>query len=221
MTNSDFWDFVNSIDFDRPTAEVKAEIVLETSPARVKRVDNKARELEHKLRHTALDHDSKPDYVSEEVMAETAGAVIAKGRDRYEEVLEDPELFWNEEYENWGESPIFTSYIPYRSEYAKVTDAYYRQRAKNIAKDYGAVADNEKYAEDYRRKAATVFSMLEEGVPALAGRSRKNDHSDDDIDYTPELMAEYAEDLEDDVEPRHVKRLIRDFRLYRQGYYDA
>lgn len=219
-TEEDVWDLVQNLNFSRDKEEVVAEIALNLGPGKLKCLRGKVTELENELRDEALDHEDKPDWVSEDGMAESAGAVVAKGRIRYYEVLNNPSLFWAEEYEDHG-NPILSSYLPFRKDYAKFTDAHYRHRGERWAEEYKEIAENEKYAEDYREKARVLYGMLDEGVSALAGRSKYNSYLDDDTDYDTDLMIRYAEALEDDVEPRHVKRLVRDFELFREGYYDA
>ena len=217
------WDLVSEIDFTRDKHEVEAEIAIETSVADLKRLHYAIDMLEEKMRKAAVQASNKPDWVSEDGLAETISAIIAKGKEAYQSILEDPKRFWSEEYDDW-EDPCIHSYLPFREDYAKFTDSYYYDQCDRYAEEYEALATNDKYAEDFQAKAYVLARMLNSPVQSFAGRfhlsSLLNSLHDDELTYDADLMCEYADDLDREVPARYVNRLARDFRLYRQAYFN-
>lgn len=214
------WCIVDQIDFDRDKHAVKAEIAGHIGPRTLSRVLDTINNLEHDMNSTVTLHEDRPGYVSEDGMSETTLAIIAKGRAAYETILENPGLYWSEEY-GAHDGHVITSYLPFRDDYAKFADTYYYDKGEYLAERYASIADSEEYSEAYRNKASVLCDMLSNPVVALAGRHHYNHALDNDTTYDAALMCAYAEDLDNVVPARHLKRVARDFKLFRQSYFRA
>ena len=220
VRTSAVWELISEIDFTRDKHEVEAEIAIETSVADLKRLHYAIDMLEEKMRNAAVQASNKPDWISEDGLAETISAIIAKGKEAYQSILEDPERLWSEEYDDW-EDPCIHSYLPFREDYAKFTDSYYHDQGNHYAEEYEALVTSDKYTEDFQAKAYLLARMLNSPIQSFAGRSHLNSLHDDELTYDADLMCEYADDLDSEVPARYVKRLARDFRLYRQAYFNV
>ena len=212
MTNERFWEIVDFVNWPRDDyKEVEAELLFSLSPNEVNEfrdeLDRRTSKVGNAFDET-YDEADADFYVSGDGFSDLKNHVVGRGKSYYEDRLENPEKLLDDMRENnFVES--FSYAIPYRTDYEKIGQQYYRYRSSSYVDRFQKIADTEKFAESYREKAKWLANAMDE-FPNVKPRWFDCDGEDELLDRLVEL----EEDLSDDVKGVPVKNLVRDYRRY-------
>jgi hypothetical protein len=220
MTDERFWEIVESVDWPvEDTDKAKVEILMNTAPAEVEELRNKMDETAAALRRAfeeEREHMDEDFYVSEDGLDDCVNHIVGLGYETFERELLSPSLIV-ERYREKDFTESFSYAIPYPTEYDKLGTDFYIYRSDRYVNQYDEIARNEKFSEDYRRKAMFMKETLED-FPQIRGTAsylQRHDMIDENSeDAVLDWMYRTEEELSDDINGWPVRNLVSDYRTY-------
>jgi hypothetical protein len=220
MTDERFWEIVDSVDWPvEDTDAAKVEILMNTAPAEIKEFRDKMDEKTGALRRAFDEERERMDegfYVSGDGLDDCVNHIVGLGYETFERELLSPSLVV-ERYREKNFTESFSYAVPYATEYEKLGTEYYQYRSDRYVGEYDEIATNEKFSEDYRRKAMFMKETLED-FPQIRGTAnylqRHNMIDEDSEEALLDWMHETEEELSDDINGWPVRNLVSDYRTY-------
>jgi hypothetical protein len=220
MTDERFWDIVDSVGWPvEDTDAAKVEILMNTAPAEIKEFRNELDERTSKLREffdEAREDMDEDFYVSGDGLDDCVNHIVGCGEHEYRVHVLNPEQIVRT-YRNGRFVENFSYAVPYATEYEKLGTEYYTHRSHRCIDKYDEIAKNEKFSEDYRRKATWMVDVLE-SFPYNSSAADRLEYADQIGEPTEEAlldwMHETEEELSDDINGWPVRNLVSDYRTY-------
>jgi hypothetical protein len=220
MTDKRFWEIVDSVGWPvEDTDEAKVKILMNTAPAEVEKLREELNERTSTLRELFDEERERVDedfYVSGDGLSDCVNHIVGLGKLAYQNCLECPQAIVDR-YRVGEYTESFSYAIPYPTEYEKLGTEYYQYRSDRYVGEYDEIATNEKFSEDYRRKAMFMKEILED-FPQIRGTAnylqRHNMIDEDSEEALLDWMHETEEELSEDVKGWPVRNLVSDYRTY-------
>lgn len=220
MTNQRFWEIVDSVDWPREDYEAaKVQILMNTAPAEVKELQdelNKRREKLDELFDEAYDEVDEDFYVSEDGLNDCFHHIIGLGELTYESCVENP-MAIVDRYRAGEYTESFSYAIPHATDYEKLGSGYYQFRSTKYVSCYDEIARNEKFSDEYRRKASWMKDVLK-AFPYLREATNQLEYADRIEESSKEALLDWMykteEELSDDINGWPVRNLVSDYRTY-------
>lgn len=224
MTDERFWEIVDSVGWPvEDIDEAKVEILMNTAPAEVKEFRNELDERTSRLRELfseAREDMGEDFYVSGDGLDDCVNHIVGSGKHEYRVHVNNPEQIINT-YRNKSFVESFSYAVPYTTEYEKLGADYYVFRSDRYVERYDEIARNEKFSEDYRRKAMFMKEVLED-FPNISGMDSYLQRHDMFATFSVtkgekavlDWMYQTEEELSDDINGWPVRNLVSDYRTY-------
>ena len=224
MTNERFWEIVDSVGWPvEDTDEAKIEILMNTAPAEIKEFRSELDKRTSKLRELFDEERKNMDedfYVSGDGLSDCVNHIVGLGQSVYETCVNCPRSIVGRYRQN-EYTEGFSYAIPYATEYDKLGTDYYVFRSDRYVDRYDEIARNEKFSEDYRRKAMFMKEVLED-FPNISGMDSYLQRHDMFATFSVtkgekavlDWMYQTEEELSDDINGWPVRNLVSDYRTY-------
>jgi len=220
MTDERFWEIVDSVNWPREDYEdAKVQILMNTAPAEVKELRDEMNDRRRKLDELFDEAYSEVDedfYVSGDGLSDCLHHIIGLGELTYKACVDNP-MTIVDRYRAGEYTESFSYAIPHATEYEKIGTDYYQFRSTKYVSYYDEIAKNEKFSEDYCRKAMWMVDVLE-AFPHVRGTVDQLEYADRIDEATEEALLEWMyeteEELSDDINGWPVRNLVSDYRTY-------
>jgi hypothetical protein len=224
MTDERFWEIVDSVGWPvEDTDEARVEILMNTAPAEIKEfrseLDERTSKL-HALFDEAREEMDEDFYVSGDGLSDCVNHIVGCGKHEYRVHVLNPEQTVRT-YRNGRFVENFSYAVPYATEYEKLGTDYYVFRSDRYVDRYDEIARNEKFSEDYRRKAMFMKEVLED-FPNISGMDSYFQRHDMFATFSVtegekavlDWMYQTEEELSEDVKGWPVRNLVSDYKTY-------
>lgn len=221
MTDNRFWEIVDSVDWPREDYKAaNVEILMNTAPAEINDFRDELNKRTSTLRELFYEVRDEDFYVSGDELSDCVNHIVGLGQTAFENSVACPQAIVDryraEEY-----TENFSYAIPYATEYEKLGTDYYQYRSDRYVDEYGEIATNEKFSEDYRRKAMFMEEILED-FPHIQTKDdylRRHDmfatfSVTEGEKAVLDWMYQTEEELSEDVKGWPVRNLVSDYRTY-------
>lgn len=157
MTENRYWEIVEMVGWPVDNWDRAKRRFMEN-------VDKKeTREFEalhsNKMRTLAKLKPENSDIISPEGFDDLRNHIIGLGRKEYERVLENPQLMI-ERYRNFDYKESFAYVIPHETDYAMLTDQYYKHRAKDFLYQEDFLPDWDNVTPKKRRELEPMLPVI-------------------------------------------------------------